>query len=139
MASFLFVLSTDTAIVLFDTEKILYRAFASGSEGFHFTTPPIATSDEDFWTVRALKWLKEYGVGVLSAGLAKVQFTFDMIRQKNKKWFFALIGAAISIVCAIIILNNPFATTAVLWIFTGISLIVEAVFDAVTLIVSRES
>lgn len=80
-----------------------------------------------------------YGVGVLSAGLAKVQFTFDMIRQKNKKWFFALIGAAISIVCAVIILNNPFTTTAVLWIFTGISLIVEAVFDAVTLIVSREN
>jgi len=31
-----------------------------GSEGFHFNTPPIATGDEKFWTVRALKWLKEY-------------------------------------------------------------------------------
>lgn len=79
-----------------------------------------------------------YGTGVLAAGLAKIQFTFDMLRQKNKKWFLALISAAISIICAIVILNNPFTTTAILWLFTGISLIIEAVFDAVTLIVSRE-
>ncbi|MBQ6716804.1 MAG: DUF308 domain-containing protein, partial [Clostridia bacterium] len=80
-----------------------------------------------------------YGVGVLSAGLVKVQFTFDMLRQKNKKWFLALISAVISLACAVVILKNPFATTAVLWIFTGISLIVEAVFDAVTLIISRRN
>ena len=79
-----------------------------------------------------------YGVGVLVAGLAKVQFTFDMIRQRNRKWFLGLISAAISIICAVVILNNPFTSAAVLWMFTGISLIVEAVFDAVTLIMSRE-
>jgi len=79
-----------------------------------------------------------YGVGVLVAGLAKVQFTFDMLRQKNEKWFLALIGAAISIICAVVILKNPFTTTAVLWMFTGVSLIIEAVFDAVTLIMSKE-
>lgn len=31
-----------------------------GAEGFHFNTPPIATSEEQYWTVRSLKWLKEY-------------------------------------------------------------------------------
>ena len=77
-----------------------------------------------------------YGVGVLVTGITKVQLTFDMIRQKNKKWFLGLISAAISIICALIILKSPFASATVLWMFTGISLIVEAVFDMVTLIMS---
>ena len=41
-------------------DDALMMARQLGSEGFHFNTPPIATDDEDFWTVRALKWLKEY-------------------------------------------------------------------------------
>ena len=41
-------------------DDALMMARQLGSEGFHFNTPPIATDDENFWTVRALKWLKEY-------------------------------------------------------------------------------
>lgn len=41
-------------------DDALMMARQLGSEGFHFNTPPIATDDEDFWSVRALKWLKEY-------------------------------------------------------------------------------
>lgn len=75
-----------------------------------------------------------YGVVILVTGLGKVQLTVDMLRQKNSKWFLAAINAVLSIVCAIVILNSPFASTAVLWIFTGVSLIVEAVFDVITMI-----
>lgn len=78
-----------------------------------------------------------YGVAVLAAGLVKVQLAVDMLRAKNERWFLGLIGAVISIVCAVVILNNPFTTTAVLWRFTGISLIVEAVVDTVMLIISN--
>ncbi len=77
-----------------------------------------------------------YGIVVLVIGLGKVQVTLDMIRAKNKKWFLAVISALISIACAVVILKNPFTSTAVLWMFTGITLIVEAVFDIITLIVS---
>ena len=80
-----------------------------------------------------------YGVGVLVAGLAKVQFAFDMIRQRNKKWFLGFISAAVSIICAVVILKNPFTSAEILWMFTSISLIVEAVFDAVALIMSRKA
>ncbi len=41
-------------------DDALMMAKQLGAEGFHFNTPPIATNDENFWTVRALKWLKEY-------------------------------------------------------------------------------
>ena len=41
-------------------DDALIMARQLGSEGFHFNTPPIATNDEDYWTERSLRWLKEY-------------------------------------------------------------------------------
>lgn len=41
-------------------DDALMMAKQLGSEGFHFNTPPIATNDENYWTVRSLKWLREY-------------------------------------------------------------------------------
>ena len=72
-----------------------------------------------------------YGVVVLITGITKVQWTIDIIRMKRSKWFWAAISAAISIVCGVVIITSPFSTTAVLWMFIGISLIVEAVFDMI--------
>ena len=75
-----------------------------------------------------------YGVVILFTGLTKIQWTVDMLRLKRKRWFLAMLSAAISIICGIIIITSPFSTTAVLWMFTGISLIVEALFDIVAAI-----
>ena len=58
-----------------------------------------------------------------------------MVRAKEKKWFLPIISAILSIACAAVILANPFASTTVLWMFTGITLIAEAILDIVTLIV----
>lgn len=80
-----------------------------------------------------------YGVAVLVTGLGKVQLTVDMLRLKNNKWFLAAISAAVSVIGAVVILSNPFASTAVLWMFTGISLIVEAIFDTIIMIVSGKA
>lgn len=78
-----------------------------------------------------------YGIIILLVGLGKVQLTVDMVRRKNKNWLWAAVNAAISIVCAVIILNNPFTSTAVLWGFTGASLIVEGIFDIITFVVGK--
>ncbi len=78
-----------------------------------------------------------YGVAVLVGGVSKIQITVDMLRAKNSKWWWGAISAALSIVCALVIIRNPFSSSVALWWFTGISLIVEAVFDLVTLIMSR--
>lgn len=72
-----------------------------------------------------------YGVVILVAGITKIQRTVDIIRLKYKRWFLVGISAAISILCGVVIITSPFSTTAVLWTFTGISLIVEAVFDVI--------
>ncbi len=80
-----------------------------------------------------------YGVAVLIGGLGKVQIAVDMLRLKNVKWWWGAISAAISIICALVIINNPFSSTVALWWFTGISLISEAVFDVITLVMSRKN
>lgn len=79
-----------------------------------------------------------YGVVILLTGLGKVQLAVDMLRMKNKYWFWAAINAAVSIICAIVVLNAPFASATVLWIFTGASMIAEAVIDVVTLVADRK-
>ena len=78
-----------------------------------------------------------YGVIILLNGLNKVQTAVDMLRLKNRSWFWAAINAAVSVVCAIVVLNTPFASTTVLWVFTGVTLIAEAVIDAITMILGR--
>lgn len=80
-----------------------------------------------------------YGVIILLAGLSKVQWAVDLIRLKNKKWFMPAISAAVSIICAIVILMNPFSTTKILWMFTGISLIAEAAMDVISLMMGKGS
>lgn len=79
-----------------------------------------------------------YGVVILFTGLTKVQWTVDMLRLKRKRWFLAMISAAVSVICGIVIITSPFSTTAVLWMFTGISLVVEAVFDIMTAILGNK-
>ena len=53
--------------------------------------------------------------------------------MKKSKWFLAGISALLSIICGVIIIASPFGSTAVLWLFTGVSLTVEAIFDIVAL------
>lgn len=72
-----------------------------------------------------------YGVANLITGITKLQWTIDMIRMKRTRWLFVGISAALSVLCGFVIIANPFGSTAVLWMFTGVSLIVEAALDLV--------
>ena len=72
-----------------------------------------------------------YGIILLILGLGKAQITCDMLRLHLQKWFLDAASAVLTLACAVIILLNPFEATAVLWIFIGVTLIVEAVLDIV--------
>lgn len=80
-----------------------------------------------------------YGVVILITGITKVQWTIDIIRMKRRKWFWMALSAAISIICGIVIITSPFSTTAVLWMFIGISLIIEAIVDIVATIFGNKA
>lgn len=94
---------------------LLAGAFCAFNSGWFIATFPVLTLI--------------YGVVILITGITKIQWTVDIIRMKRSKWFWMAISAAISIVCGVVIIISPFSTTAVLWMFIGTSLIVEAVFD----------
>ncbi len=75
-----------------------------------------------------------YGAVILITGFSKVQKTIDMLRLKKTKWHFTAISAGITVICAVLILFNPFGATEWIWRFIGISLIVEALIDAVAVL-----
>ena len=51
----------------------------------------------------------------------------------------AAISAVISVVCGAIIMFNPFTTTVYMWMFTGISLIVEAIADIISFAMNQKN
>ncbi len=79
-----------------------------------------------------------YGVMMLVIGVSKVQSVMDAVRRKEN-WFWTLISAVITLICAAVVILNPFSSTVALWVFTGIALIVDAVFDLVALIFAKSS
>ncbi len=75
-----------------------------------------------------------YGAVILITGFSKVQKTIDLLRLKKTKWGFTAISAAVTVICAALILFNPFGATEWIWRFIGISLIVEALIDALAVL-----
>ena len=80
-----------------------------------------------------------YGVAILIVGVVKFQQGVDLLRLKLKYWFLAGINAVMAILFALIILNNPFASTIILWRVAAVSLILEAFLDIVVLFLCRNS
>ena len=79
-----------------------------------------------------------YGVMTLVTAFGKLQWTADLLRLKHKYWFIALISAILSLALAIQIITNPFSSTAALWVFIGVSMIVESAVDVVTLVFEKK-
>lgn len=92
------------------------------------------------WFITAFPLLTViYGAVTLITGIVKIQWTVDMVRVKAQRWFWAGINAALTIVCAVIILCNPFSSAAVLWIFVAATLIVEAILDLIAAIFTKKA
>lgn len=79
-----------------------------------------------------------YGVITLIFGINKIALSVDMIRLKSKKWIWMILDAILTIICSIIIIYNPFSSTAVLWIFIAVSLIAEAIVDIIITLFDKD-
>ncbi len=75
-----------------------------------------------------------YGVFMLISGIGKVQWAVDRKRLGDRRWYVQLVGAAATLIFAVLILSNPFTTTSILWSFIALTLIVEAVIDILAFI-----
>lgn len=71
---------------------------------------------------------------LLFGAIYKIQMSFDLKKLKSENWFFPLFGALISMVLSILVFSNLFNTANVLIIFIGISLIIEAILNMMSVI-----
>lgn len=80
-----------------------------------------------------------YGALVLVSGLAKVQWAVDKYRLHADKWFWEAISAAVTVICAALIIAHPLSSATAMWIFIGVTLLVEAVLDVLAAIFVKET
>ena len=79
-----------------------------------------------------------YGLFQILIGFRKAQRTVDALRTQNPLWYLKAISAGISLLFGFIIVLNPGMTFMSIWVFTGVTLIIEGVFDAVTLFLQQK-
>ncbi len=75
-----------------------------------------------------------YGIFIFIGGILKVQWTVDTLRMRTGGWLLPALSAVISLLCAVVILSNPFDSTVILWMFTGGTLVVESLLDIIAMI-----
>ena len=74
------------------------------------------------------------GIILIVSGVMKLQYAVDLLRLKAKFWYLSLLGAVISITLGAVVFFNPFSTAKWLMIFIGIALVVNALWDIVSVI-----
>lgn len=131
-------------MVLFGASEIIqyFRSDAELAAQKDWLTKGIVLTAAGLFCVTKTEWFIAtfpvitllYGVLILVTGVSKLQKAIDMLRLKQKFWYVMLISSVLTLVVAVLAITNPFATTAVLWNFIGISLIVEAVMDVVAFV-----
>jgi len=70
---------------------------------------------------------------LLIGGVRKLQYGFDLARLKAFGWWVELVGAVIMSVLGIIALVNPFDAAESLMMYIGIALVVDAVWDMISM------
>ncbi len=90
------------------------------------------------WIIKDFPIILIFGFIMLVIGLSKIQLITDSIRKKEKRGGLELVSAAVAIICAVIVIFDPFGSANVLWILLGISIIADAIFDLVSLILIKK-
>lgn len=70
---------------------------------------------------------------IIVDGILKLQYAVDFYHLQSDKWWIELIGAVIMVVIGIVALFNPFSTSSALIVFIGIALMVEGLWDFISL------
>ena len=78
-----------------------------------------------------LPWV--FGVIMFLSGVTKLQYSANMFRMTYDRWWGATVSAAVSIVLGLLIVLHPFGMGLMLVRLIGISLMVEAVQDVLSL------
>lgn len=76
------------------------------------------------------------GIIILIHGLMDIQYTLEIKRVGNSKWWIGLIAAIITVVLGILLILNPFAAYEVTMIIIGVAMLYDGCSDLVLLLFS---
>lgn len=82
----------------------------------------------------ALFFTTAIGIVIIVDGILKLQYAMDFYHLNADMWWLELIGAAIMIILGIVAVINPFGTVSTLMIFAGAILVVEGIWDLVSIL-----
>lgn len=74
------------------------------------------------------------GIILIVSGVMKLQYAVDLLRLKAKLWYLSLLGALVSITLGAIVFFNPFNSANWLMIFIGIALVVNSLWDIISVV-----
>lgn len=124
----------------FRTDPILAAEQTGLAKGLLLCTAGLFCIFKSSWFISTFPLLTTiYGILILLLGFSKTQWAVDMLRNKQRYCFIAGISAALTLILSILILLNPFASTAVLWTFIAMILIIESVVDIAALIFDKRA
>lgn len=76
-----------------------------------------------------------YGLFQILIGFRKLQRVVDALRVKQELWYLKAISAGITLLFGFLIIFNPGMTMMSIWVFTGITLIIEGILDAILIFI----
>lgn len=74
------------------------------------------------------------GIIVVLHGLMDLQYTLDIRRTGNTKWWIALVAAIITLVVGLLLVFNPFTAYEVTMILLGIAMLYDGGSDLLLLV-----
>ena len=133
------------ALGVFDLVKYFRAKPADAAKGQAFSSGVTMISIGCF-CVFASGWFKDafpvlavlYGLFQILIGFRKLQRMVDALRLKQPLWYLRAISAGITLLFGFLIVLNPGMTFMSIWVFTGLTLIIEGVFDAAALFLQQK-
>lgn len=78
------------------------------------------------------------GLVIIINSAAKLQYSFELYKEKNDLWLSTLILSIIMVVCGVVLIFNPFKGAVILTRIVGIFILIYAVLDLIsTFVISR--
>ena len=77
------------------------------------------------------------GIIVLIHGLMDIQYTLDIRKTGNTKWWIALIAAVLTLLIGFMLVFNPFTSYEITMVLLGIAMLYDGGSDLVLLIFAR--
>ena len=80
-----------------------------------------------------------YGIFQIVLGYRKLQRMVDALRFRDPLWWMKAVSAGLSLIFGYLIAFNPEMTWMSIWVFTGITMILEGIFDGVAMVTRQQN